>query len=141
MPAPAPAPAPVAPAPMKISFSADTLFAFDKYDLKPGGKQALDEFAHKLQGINFDLIRVTGHTDRIGKNSNNMRLSTRHANTVKQYLIESARIPGNKIDAVGVDGRDPVTKPGDCPGKKVTPALKACLQPDRRVDVEVTGMK
>lgn len=146
-PAPQPAPvaivepAPVAMEPMKVSFSADALFAFDKSVLKPGGKHALDEFARELQGVNFDRITVTGHTDRIGSHHYNMALSTRRANTVKHYLIESAGIPGSKIDAIGVDGRDPVTKPHECKGKKVTPALIACLQPDRRVDVVVTGTK
>jgi OmpA-OmpF porin, OOP family len=41
----------------------------------------------------------------------------------------------------GVDGEDPVTKPHDCPGRERTPRLIACLQPDRRVDVEVTAVE
>ena len=50
-------------------------------------------------------------------------------------------IPADKIVARGVDGEDPVTKPDECPGKERTPKLIACLQPDRRVDVEVTAIE
>jgi OOP family OmpA-OmpF porin len=48
-------------------------------------------------------------------------------------------MPSDKVTAIGADGYDPVTKPEDCKGRTRTPALIACLQPDRRVDVEVTG--
>ena len=84
---------------------------------------------------------VTGHTDRIGTHAYNLKLSTRRAEAVKTYLVESAGIPVGKIAVKGVDGADPVTKPGDCVGKKATPKLIACLQPDRRVEIEVTGTR
>ena len=143
----APAPAPVVvtppppppPAPTKVTFSSDSLFAFGKASLQPAGKRDLDEFAAKLKGADFELITVTGHTDRIGSHAYNMKLSTRRAETVKAYLVESAGISADKIAARGVDGSDPVTRPGDCKGVKATKKLIACLQPDRRVEVEVTA--
>ncbi len=138
---PAPAPAPPPPAPKKVSFSADSMFDFDKANLRPAGKQELDKLAADLRGVDFDVITVTGHTDRIGGHAYNMDLSTRRAEAVKAYLVESGGIPAGKIAARGTDGSDPVTKPGDCKAKKVTKALIACLQPDRRVEVEVTGTK
>jgi OmpA-OmpF porin, OOP family len=55
--------------------------------------------------------------------------------------VESAGIPAGKIAARGTDGSDPVTKPGECKGKKATKKLIACLQPDRRVEVEVSGTR
>jgi OmpA-OmpF porin, OOP family len=67
-------------------------------------------------------------------------LSTRRAESVKAYLIETG-IPADKVIARGVDGEDPVTKPDGCPGRERTPRLIACLQPDRRVDVEVTAIE
>ena len=70
-----------------------------------------------------------------------MKLSTRRAETVKSYLVETTGIPSEKITAQGADGSDPVTKPDECPGEKRTPKLIACLQPDRRVDVEVVGSR
>ncbi len=140
--APPPPPPPVTPpAPQKVTLSADSLFAFGKADVKPAGKQELDKLAAELRGVDFDVIAVTGHTDRIGSHAYNMALSTRRAEAVKAYLVESGGIPAGKITAIGTDGSDPVTKPGDCKGKKATKALIACLQPDRRVEVEVTGTK
>ncbi|OIQ92505.1 outer membrane protein A precursor [mine drainage metagenome] len=140
--APAPAivtPPPPPPAPTKVTFSSDSLFQFGKATMLPAGKRDLDEFAAKLKGADFELITVTGHTDRIGSHAYNMKLSTRRAETVKNYLVEAAGISADKISAKGVDGSDPVTRPGDCKGVKVTKKLIACLQPDRRVEVEVTA--
>ena len=129
------------PAPMKVTFSADSLFDFDKAIVKPAGRQALDQFATDLKGADFEVISVTGHTDRIGSHAYNMELSTRRAEAVKAYLVESAGIPADKITAIGTDGSDPVTKPEDCIGHKATKKLIACLQPDRRVEVEVSGTR
>ena len=94
-----------------------------------------------MGGANFDLVTVTGHTDRIGSHAYNMKLSTRRAEAVKTYLVESAGIPAGKIAARGTDGSDPVTKPGECKGKNATKQLIACLQPDRRVEVVVSGTR
>ncbi|HTD06119.1 outer membrane beta-barrel protein [Undibacterium sp.] len=135
------APPPSPPAPTKVSFSADSLFDFNMAIVKPEGKQALDKFASELKGTDFDVITVTGHTDRIGTHAFNMKLSARRAEAVKTHLVESAGIPAAKVAAKGVDGSDPVTKPGECKGEKATKKLIACLQPDRRVDVEVSGTK
>jgi OOP family OmpA-OmpF porin len=101
----------------------------------------LDKFAAELKGTQFDVIRVTGHTDRIGSTTYNMKLSTQRAETVKTYLMESAGIPADKISAKGVGESEPVAKHDDCKGEKATKKLIACLQPDRRVEVEVHGTK
>ncbi len=143
-PAPQPAavtPPPPPPAPTKVTFSADSLFDFDQATMKPAGKQAIDKFSSDLKGTDFDVINVTGHTDRLGSHAYNMKLSTRRAEAVKSYLVESAGIPSGKIGAKGVNGSEPVTKPGECKGSKPTKKLIACLQPDRRVEVEVSGTK
>lgn len=146
---PPPPPAPVvvpppAPVPVqlkKMTFSADTFFDFDKKAMKPSAKAALDTLAQELQGANYDKITVTGHTDRIGAHAYNVKLSTERAEAVKAYLVESTAIPAEKIVTIGANGSDPVTKPGECVGKKATKALVACLAPDRRVDIEVVGTK
>ena len=135
-PPPAPAPAP----PMTVPFSADSLFDFDKANLKPAGKQQLDKFAADLKGVKYDAVAVTGHTDRIGAQGYNLKLSARRADAVKDYLV-AAGIPAGAIAAKGVNGADPVTKAGDCKGSKPTARLIACLQPDRRVEVEVAGTR
>ena len=143
-PAPTPVPAPAtatAPVPVsqKVSFSADALFAFDKAVLKPEGKTELDGFAKNLNGVNYDTIQVTGHTDRFGSDKYNQRLSEERANAVKNYLI-SKDIAANTIAVAGKGEKNPTTKPGECAGAK-SKKMIACLQPDRRVDVEVNGSK
>jgi OOP family OmpA-OmpF porin len=142
--APPPAPkkaaaAPVNPAPQKINFAADALFDFDKSVLKPKGKAMLDDLVSVLQGATYEVILAIGHTDRIGSAQYNQKLSVKRAEAVKQYLVDKG-IAANRIYAEGKGKTQPVTKPGDCKGKKAQ-ALIACLQPDRRVDVEVTGTK
>jgi OOP family OmpA-OmpF porin len=144
---PPPPPPPRTPTTSKVTFSANSLFDFDKANLKPAGRQALDTFVAELKGTDFDVIAITGHTDRIGSHAYNLELSARRAEAVKTYLAESAGIPVSKLTARGVDGSDPVTKPDECvdahPKKSGKPSqqLIACLQPDRRVEVEVTGTR
>ena len=125
---------------MKVTFSADSLFDFDKSMIKPEGKQALDKFSTDLKGTQHDTVWATGHTDHIGSAAYNLKLSGRRADAISAYLVASGGVASGKIAAKGVNGANPVTKPGDCKGNKPT-ALIACLQPDRRVDVEVAATK
>jgi OOP family OmpA-OmpF porin len=127
--------------PVKVSLAADSLFAFDKSTVSPEGKRELDAFAEKLRTLEYEFVTVTGHTDRIGELTYNMKLSTRRAEAVGNYLVKVSGIPDSKVLARGQSGANPVTKPGDCVGTKPTKALIACLQPDRRVDLEVNGTR
>jgi OOP family OmpA-OmpF porin len=92
-----------------------------------------------LKGTQYEVITVNGYSDRIGSHEYNMRLSTRRAEAVRAYLVDTAGLPAGKVVARGLDGSDPVTKPNECVGEKRTPKLIVCLQPDRRVDVEVAA--
>jgi OOP family OmpA-OmpF porin len=123
----------------RVSFSADSLFTFDRSEVRPQGKAALDRFAQELIGTRFQTITVEGYTDRLGPVPYNQRLSQRRADAVKAYLVDVKGIDGAKISAVGNGMSAPVTRPDECRGEKRTPALIACLQPDRRVEIEVTG--
>ncbi|MBC7700112.1 OmpA family protein [Aquabacterium sp.] len=131
----------VVPPRRKVSFSADSLFAFDASDVRPEGKVELDKLAKELSGTQFDVITVEGHTDRLGSPAYNQRLSVRRAEAVKAYLVVSDGIDANKISATGKGESTPVTRPDDCKGSKAHAKLIACLQADRRVDVEVTGRR
>ena len=142
--APAPRPAaviPPPPQPTRVTFSADALFDFDKATLKPAGKQSIDKFAVDLRGTRYDVITVTGHTDRIGSQAYNQALSARRAEAVKSYLVDPAAIPASKISYKGAGESEPVTKSGDCKGSTASKTLINCLQRDRRVEVEVIGTK
>jgi OOP family OmpA-OmpF porin len=132
-------PIPVTPTTKKVSFSGDALFAFDKSELKPEGVAMLDTLVGELKGARYDAIVVTGHTDRIGSSQYNQKLSERRANTVKDYLVAQS-VTASRIEAQGKGETQPETKAGECQGAKSAKVI-ACLQPDRRVDVEVTGSK
>jgi OOP family OmpA-OmpF porin len=141
---PPPPPAPVAvvvPAKQRVSFSADTLFGFDAAAVRPEGKTALDTFSNQLMGTTYDSISVEGYTDRKGSDAYNQTLSGERANSVKDYLVTNGKIDPTKISAVGKGESSPVTKMEDCSDKLSRAQLITCLQPDRRVEVEVTGTR
>lgn len=138
--APPPAPAPIpAPVPKKITFSADALFDFDSAKLKSDGHgiQSLNDFVDGIKDVKYDRIDVVGYADRIGSDEYNHKLSHRRADAVKAHLV-SRGIDPSLIVASGMGEADPVT--GDtCHGHGQ--ALKDCLAPDRRVEIEVIGTK
>lgn len=131
----------VIPPRRRVSFAAESLFAFDHSDLRPEGKIALDRFVRDLAGLQFDVIVVEGHAGRMGSTAYNQTLSEKRADVVKAYLVSPGGLDGSKITAVGRGESNPVTKPGDCPASLPTAKLIECLQPDRRVEIEVTGTK
>ena len=144
-PAPAPAPAPeptplvVAPPPPvieQISLSSDVLFEFGKTDLRPTGQQKLDEIAERLKGANVQLVNMIGHADRIGDEKYNQQLSEKRAEAVKTYLSQKG-VEETKVRTEGRGEAQPVTG-NQCKGQTGA-KLISCLQPDRRVDVEVRG--
>jgi len=135
--APASATAPEPAMTRKITFSAEELFDFDKAVLRPAGKGALNKLVDELGNVNDETLAITGHTDRIGTHRYNQKLSETRADTVKAYLIGKGA-PDSRTTSTGVGETQPVTKPGDCKGP-VSKKLIACLQPDRRVEIDVTG--
>jgi OOP family OmpA-OmpF porin len=130
----------VAPAPRRVSFSAESLFGFDKSTIRPEGKLALDAFARDVAGTQFDEIVVEGHADRVGTEAYNQTLSVQRAEAVKAYLVTTAGMDATKINAKGV-GETQTSQAGDCKASLPTAELRTCLQPDRRVDVGVTGTR
>ena len=121
----------------KITLNADALFDFNKSTLRPEGKAALDELYTKVQRIKLEVLIAVGHADRFGSDAYNQKLSEKRAEAVKAYLV-SKGIEKNRIYTEGKGKKNPVTKPEDCKGPK-SPKVVACLQPDRRVDVEAVG--
>lgn len=138
-----PAPVPVAQAVSRETYVilADTLFMFDKFgrdQMLPGGLQRLGAVADRLKAYkSIQTLTIVGHTDRLGGNDYNDKLSKSRADTVKAYL-DSLGVKAEKFDARGAGEREPVTK--DCRDTQPRASLIQCLQPDRRVTIEVTGI-
>jgi len=133
---PPPAPMPVAE---KLTLDADTLFDFNKATLRPAGREALDDFVGKLKDISPETIMAIGHADRIGGTRYNQTLSEHRATAVKDYMV-SKGVESNRIYSEGKGETQPVTKTDDCSGRTSAKVI-ACLQPDRRVDIEVIGTR
>jgi len=136
--APAPAPAAKAPAPaptpavaaQKVTYAADAFFDFDKSVLKPEGRAKLDDLVSKIQGINLEVIIAVGHTDSVGSDAYNQKLSVRRAEAVKAYLI-SKGIERNRIYTEGKGEKQPVADNRTAEGRAK----------NRRVEVEVVGTR
>ena len=129
----------VKPAGEKITVAADALFDFNKAVLRPEGKAKLDELVSKAKAIKLEVILAVGHTDRIGGDAYNQKLSEKRAAAVKEYLVAKG-IEANRVYTEGKGEKQPVTG-AKCKGNAKTKALIDCLQPDRRVDIEVIGTK
>ncbi len=136
-PAVAPAPAAVAPAPApapavasKVTFAADAFFDFDKAVLKPEGKAKLDDVASKVKDINLEVVIAVGHTDSIGSDAYNQKLSVRRAEAVKAYLV-SKGIAKDRVYTEGKGEKQPVADNKTKEGRAK----------NRRVEIEVVGTR
>ena len=139
-PAPKAAPAPVAkPAPAavvpavaatKVTYAADAFFDFDKSALKPEGRAKLDDLIGKIKGINLEVIIAVGHTDSVGSNKYNQKLSVKRSESVKAYLV-SKGIEKNRVYTEGKGETQPVADNKTSEGRAK----------NRRVEIEVVGTR
>lgn len=127
-PAPAPAPAPVAAA--KVTYAADAFFDFDKAVLKPEGKAKLDDLVGKVKGVNLEVIIAVGHTDAVGTDAYNQKLSVKRSEAVKAYLV-SKGIEKNRVYTEGKGEKQPVADNKTAEGRTK----------NRRVEIEVVGTR
>lgn len=138
--APAPAPAPAAAAPaaatpapaavQKVTFASDAFFDFDKAVLKPEGKAKLDDVAAQVKNINLEVIIAVGHTDSVGSDAYNQKLSVRRSEAVKAYLV-SKGIDKNRVYTEGKGEKQPVADNKTSAGRAK----------NRRVEIEVVGTR
>jgi OOP family OmpA-OmpF porin len=133
--APAPAPAaPAAPAPAaaasKVTYAADAFFDFDKSVLKAEGKAKLDDLVGKVKGINLEVIIAVGHTDAVGGDAYNQKLSVARSEAVKAYLV-SKGIEKNRVYTEGKGEKQPVADNKTKEGRAK----------NRRVEIEVVGTR
>jgi OOP family OmpA-OmpF porin len=123
----------------KVRLNADFLFDFNQAVIKPEGRAALGDVAAQAKQLQLEVVIVTGHTDRIGGDAYNQRLSERRAAAVKNYLVDQG-IDASRIYTEGKGRTQPVTGT-QCNNVNPRQALINCLQPDRRVDIEIIGTR
>ncbi len=129
-PAPPAPPAPPVVQSEKVTFAADAFFDFDKSVLKPEGKAKLDDLVSKTSGINLEVIVAVGHTDSVGSDEYNQKLSVRRAEAVKAYLV-SKGIEKNRVYTEGKGEKQPVADNKTTEGRAK----------NRRVEIEVVGTR
>ncbi|MBT9489945.1 MAG: OmpA family protein [Rubrivivax sp.] len=131
-PAPAPRPAPTPPKPTseKVTFAADAFFDFDKAVLKPEAKAKMDDLVGKTKGVALEVVIAVGHTDSVGGDGYNQKLSTARANAVKDYLT-SKGIEKNRVYTEGKGEAQPVADNKTKEGRAK----------NRRVEIEVVGTR
>ena len=134
----APAPAPVVappvvvapPAATKVTYAADAFFDFNKSVIKPEGKAKLDDLVGKIKDINLEVIIAVGHTDSVGSDAYNQKLSVRRSEAVKAYLV-SKGIEKNRVYTEGKGEKQPVADNKTAEGRAK----------NRRVEIEVVGTR
>ena len=119
-----------AAAPAKVTYAADAFFDFDKAVLKPEGKAKLDDLVSKVKGINLEVIIAVGHTDSVGSDAYNQKLSVRRSEAVKAYLV-SKGIEKNRVYTEGKGEKQPVADNKTAEGRAK----------NRRVEIEVVGTR
>jgi OOP family OmpA-OmpF porin len=114
----------------KVTLKGDTLFDFDKSIVKPEGRVVLDRLVDQAKGLNLEVIVAIGHTDWVGTDAYNQKLSERRAAAVKAYLL-SRGIPANRIYTEGKGEKLPVADNKTKEGRAK----------NRRVEIEVVGTR
>ena len=122
-------PAPPAAA-TKVTYAADAFFDFDKSVLKAEGKAKLDDLVGKVKGINLEVIIAVGHTDSVGSDAYNQKLSVKRSDAVKAYLVTKG-IEKNRVYTEGKGEKQPVADNKTSAGRSK----------NRRVEIEVVGTR
>ncbi len=142
--APAPAPKPAAPVAAKpkrcdatVTLQNDQVFMFDKAVLTAAAKDRLekDVLRQLLTCSMIEAVIVEGHTDRLGNQQYNQKLSEKRAESVKRYLVARGVDPA-KIETLGMGKTVPAKF---CPDAKNRKELIACLAPNRRAIISIKG--
>jgi OOP family OmpA-OmpF porin len=120
---------------VRKTLDAEALFGFDEANLTEEARGTLGGLANQIEETSVIGVAIVGHTDRIGPEEYNLKLSERRAEAVAAYLREETdTIPDANIEMMGVGPAEPVVA---CEGLRGS-SLVECLKPNRRVVVEIT---
>ena len=106
----------------------DVLFDFGKYNLKPDTKITLAKLAGIIQSHPGLHLAIEGHTDNIGRDEANMKLSQQRGDTVREFLVQQG-LAADTVTAVGLGKAEPVADNNTNEGR----------QKNRRVEIIVSG--
>ena len=113
-----------------MTYAADAFFDFNKSVVKPEGKAKLDDLVGKIKDINLEVIIAVGHTDSVGSDAYNQKLSVKRSEAVKAYLV-SKGIEKNRVYTEGKGEKQPVADNKTAEGRAK----------NRRVEIEVVGTR
>jgi outer membrane protein OmpA-like peptidoglycan-associated protein len=93
---------------LHISLQSSVLFDFNELKLKPSAKQALHDAANSIRSVGAAAVRVEGHTDNVGSDAVNQKLSLARANAVRDYLQSAEGLKATKMETAGFAATRPV---------------------------------
>jgi outer membrane protein OmpA-like peptidoglycan-associated protein len=112
---------------IKIELSGDVLFDFNKYDIRPDAQEALDKVAVVIRGYPKSNVLIEGHTDSVGKDGYNLKLSMQRAESVKQWLQERKNLKEVNFQTKGWGEGKPIAANETAEGR----------QKNRRVEITI----
>ena len=112
-----------------VTMTSQTAFDTDSSSIKPGFHSTLNKLADVVVRYGKTTLTVVGHTDNVGSNEYNQKLSERRAHAVAQYL-ESQRVNGMRLATAGRGELDPVQPNATAAGR----------QANRRVEIYVEAV-
>ncbi|MBU6322483.1 MAG: OmpA family protein [Burkholderiaceae bacterium] len=113
----------------KITLQADTLFDFDKSNLKSEGVATLNKLAQDIKKMKLEVVIIVGYTDGIGTDAYNIALGQRRANAVKAFLTNDGGVEATRVYTESKGKADPVASNATAEGRAK----------NRRAVIEVVG--
>jgi len=113
----------------KITLQADTLFDFDKSNLKSEGVATLNKLAQDIKKMKLEVVIIVGYTDSVGTDAYNIALGQRRANAVKAFLTNDGGVEATRVYTESKGKADPVASNATAEGRAK----------NRRAVIEVVG--
>jgi len=109
-----------------VRLTNDILFDFNSYALRPESRETLRELANNFRQYPDEAVSVEGHTDNVGGDEYNQRLSEQRAGSVRDYLVDQG-VPTERVSAVGFGKNQPKASNDTPEGRQI----------NRRVEIHI----